>query len=164
MLSRISPHQNNQTTQATNKKSSGTNRKLTHQLQQRLHTHPIYRRFQISKTTRRRQGEATQVGATRVQHQFLSRFIHTNRALIPSTSLICGSPALLFIGTNVIPFGPCFAKTRSTPCSATADYRGYIHALSVRRINGAAQRNAFFRVGNGFDFNSCFGRNTVRRT
>lgn len=99
----------------------------------------------------------------RLHRVFLSFVRDGKRLMVGDFSLMPRkSGDLLLVGTNVTPLGPCFANTRVPPEAEMDAYRGYVHANSVRGMNGATHRNAFFRVLNGFSFNSCFGGRTVR--
>lgn len=99
----------------------------------------------------------------RLEGVFLRFFRDGKRLTVGDFSLMPrGSGDLLLVGSKVTPLGPCFAKRRVPPEEEIAAYRGYVHAKSVRGINGATHRNAFFRVLKGFSFKSCFGGRTVR--
>ncbi len=92
----------------------------------------------------------------------MSFFRSGKRLHLKDFSLIPGgSGSLLLVGSNVTPVGGCFANRIAPPYGHIAAYRGYVEAPSLRHINVATHRNAFFRVLNGFSFNSCFGGRTV---
>lgn len=107
--------------------------------------------------------EGVRVGNGRLHRTCLRFFRDGKRLGLSDFSLVPrGSPSLLLVKTNVTPLGPFFANGLMPPYRHVAADRGYVHANSLRGMNHATHRRAFFRVLNGFSFNSCFGGRTVR--